>query len=424
MSYPAYDTYKDSGVEWLGDVPSGWDVIKFNNIYNSRMGATILNSDLDEEGSIPVMSATESSKVFGYVNEAAVILKAGDIIIPARGNSIGHVKLVVNPCTSTQTTILCSNLGKSLPSYIKYYLEGLREVLFYFDQTAIPQITVELVSSNPILLPPEKTQLAIAAFLDEKTAGIDALITKKENLLERLAEKRAALITQTVTKGFDPTVPMKPSSIDWLGDVPEAWRITPLRYLGRLQNGISFSSEKYGYGSPFVSYGDVYKNFELPKNVKGQLKTSKKEQSAYSVIQGDVFFTRTSETIEEIAISSVCMSSIIDATFAGFLIRFRPHKDKLHPNFSKFYFRNQDTRKYFVKEMNLVTRASLNQDLLGGLSVLLPPYSEQQEIGEFLNVQCSKIDKVIKATNESIDKYKEYRTALITNAVTGKIKVV
>ena len=216
---------------------------------------------------------------------------------------------------------------------------------------------------------------------------------------------------------------MRDSGVEWLGEVPEHWDVDRLRYLGEFQNGINIGAESFGSGFPFVSYGDVYRNETLPKEGSGLVESSEKDRTLYSVEFGDVLFTRTSETIEEIGFASTCLATIEDASFAGFLIRFRPKKDAIDPHFSKYYFRSNLLRVFFVKEMNLVTRASLSQDLLKKLPVSLPPLREQKEISAFLD-SCSAIfEKLIKNAESAIDLIKERRTALISAAVTGKIDV-
>lgn len=190
---------KDSGIAWLGQVPKSWEVRKFANFYSARMGQTILGSDVEESGKIPVLSATEQENIFGYIEKADVILQPNDLVIPARGNSIGHVKLVKFPCTSTQTTILCRQIKHMNPTFVKYYLLGLRKILFYFDRTAIPQLTVNQVKTNPLLVPPIAEQKAIADFLDDKTARIDNIKDKIITANETLKEYRTALITSAVT---------------------------------------------------------------------------------------------------------------------------------------------------------------------------------------------------------------------------------
>jgi len=216
---------------------------------------------------------------------------------------------------------------------------------------------------------------------------------------------------------------MKDSGIDWIGEIPEHWEVKPLRHLGTTQNGLSKGGEFFGHGTPFVSYSDVYKNEEIPCSVNGLVKIEGEEMKQYSVLEGDVFFTRTSETVDEIGLSSVATFTYSTASFAGFLIRFRPTKDTLFPLFSKYYFRSQTHRSYFVGNMNLVIRASLSQELLRGLPVLLPPLSEQKEIATYLDEQTTKIDKAIVQKQEQILKLKEYKQSLINEVVTGKIKI-
>lgn len=202
---------KDSGVEWLGEVPEHWEIYKYNHIFKSGMGETILASDLPEDGGIPVLSATEDYKFFGYVNHARIILDPGDIVIPARGNSIGHVKLIHEPCTTTQTTIYSKNLKQNEvdSSYVIYVLTAGRNELFKYDRTAIPQITVDQVASNRIPIPALSEQLAIASFLDSETSRIDTLISESRTFIDLLKEYRSSLITAAVTgkidvRGFTP----------------------------------------------------------------------------------------------------------------------------------------------------------------------------------------------------------------------------
>ena len=210
----------------------------------------------------------------------------------------------------------------------------------------------------------------------------------------------------------------KASGIEWLGEIPGEWKVKKLRHLGRCQNGINIGAEFFGVGYPFVSYGDVYNNEELPYKVDGLVQSSVLDRDRYSVKAGDVFFTRTSETIEEIGISSTCLNSIDDAVFAGFLIRFRPLGNKLSAEFSKYYFQNYLLRAFFVKEMNIVTRASLSQDLLKQMPVLLPPFDQQIQIAAFLNYETARIDALIKKKQRQIELLQEKRSALISHAVT------
>ena len=208
-----------------------------------------------------------------------------------------------------------------------------------------------------------------------------------------------------------------------MGATPSHWKIKKLRYLGNLQNGISKDASYFGSGFPFVSYGDVYNNVSLPQDVDGLVESSSTDRRIFSVKRGDVFFTRTSETIEEIGFSSTCLKDIQDATFAGFLIRFRPTDDSLIPEFSKYYFRNRRLRKYFVKEMMIVTRASLGQNLLKNLPVLIPPKEEQQAIARYLDEKLDGINECIATEERYLSLLHSYRQSVVYEYVTGKKRV-
>ena len=284
-------------------------------------------------------------------------------------------------------------------------------------------IKVSNLMNGKVVKPPISEQIVISNYLDKKVSQIDTIISKQKTLIEKYKVYKQSLITETVTKGLNKDVPMKDSGIEYLGYIPHNWTVKRLRFMGTVQNGISKSSEQFGFGYPFVSYGDVYKNEVIPKTVEGLINSSTQDRENYSVKEGDVFFTRTSETIEEVGIASTCLSSIECATFAGFIIRFRPITNELNKNFSKYYFRSEIHRKFFVKEMNLVTRASLSQELLKRLPILIPSVEEQQQIADFLDKKCNAIDSIISKKEQLIEKLESYKKSLIYECVTGKREV-
>lgn len=313
--------------------------------------------------------------------------------------------------------------------YVKYLLKnyGFAEEFYRWGTGIVADLwstKYERMKKIMLPIPNEDEQQKIADFIDEKVGEIDSVIVKTKETIEDYKKYKQAIITDAVTKGLNPDVEMKESKSNYLGMIPAHWIEKRLRFLGICQNGISKSSEYFGEGYPFVSYGDVYKNYTLPEMGSGLIKSSEEDRNIYSVQYGDVFFTRTSETIEEVGFASTCLKSIDNATFAGFLIRFRPNnQEELRPEFSKYYFRSDAHRKFFVKEMNLVTRASLSQELLKKLPVLLPPIEEQKEIVEYLDEKCSEIDKLIVKKEELLADLEDYKKSLIYEYVTGKKEV-
>src|SRR5690554_1162453 len=282
-----YDSYKDSGIEWIGEIPNHWNISRYRYFYFSNMGVTLLKEDVKEDGIYPVYSATETDVLFGYVDEASVILNEGDIVIPARGNSIGHIKVVTSPSTSTQTTIYSKKISQNIETnFVKYFLQGLREHLFQFDRTAIPQITVNQVKNNPLVIPPPQEQTAIAAYLDRKTAEIDELIADKKRLLELYEEEKTAIINQAVTKGINPDAPMKDSGIEWLAEIPEHWEVKRLKTIARVQTGRTPKIQNSQID--FFDSGEI--NWFTPADFDGnnELSDSKRKLISVAIETGEV----------------------------------------------------------------------------------------------------------------------------------------
>jgi type I restriction enzyme S subunit len=432
---PKYEVYKDSGVEWLGEIPESWDIKRIKYLFSEI-------NERSNDGEEKLLSVSQYTGITIKSDK----LNEGDLLTTA--NTLkGYKKVYVDDLVSNIMLAWNGSLGFSpfngitSPAYSVYRLKSknssryfhylLRTELYKSEykrnSTGVIESRLRLYTEDFFslwsILPSCSEQTAIANFLDKKTTQIDKAIAIKEKQIELLKERKQILIQNAVTRGLDKNVPMKDSGVEWIGEIPEHWEIKRLRFLGATQNGISAGADYFGSGYPFVSYGDVYKNRELPKQVMGLAESPEGDRQQYSVHVGDVFFTRTSETVEEIGFSSVCLETIENATFSGFLIRFRPHGKIVSKGFSKYYFNAKMLRNYFVKEMNLVIRASLSQELLKDLTVVLPPIEEQQQIFEFLERKGAAIETAIKLQINQIKKLKEYKLTLINSVVTGKIKV-
>ena len=353
----------------------------------------------------------------------------GDIVIRCMDLQNDKTSLrtgLVNDRGIITSAYLCLSVKKGFEYRYIYYLLHLLDIskaIYKLGSGLRQNLSFDDFKRLPVLKPSYEEQLLIADYLDQKSAQIDQAIQIKERQIERLKERKQMLIQQTVTHGLNPHALMRDSGIEWIGKIPAHWDIKKLRYLGTTQNGISAGAEFFGHGYPFVSYGDVYNNEQLPESVSGLANASTSDRYQYSIECGDVLFTRTSETIEEIGFASTCFKSIANSTFAGFLIRFRPKINALFEGFSKYYFNAPMLRDYFVKEMSIVTRASLSQQLLKNMPVLLPPSAEQKEIYAFLESESAKFSNSINIQIQHIKNLKEYKATLINSAVTGKIKV-
>ena len=418
--YKPYPSYKDSWLEWLGDVPEHWDTSRLKFLCDITTGGKDTENKVDD-GQYPFYVRSQTvERINSYSYNGEAILTAGD------GVGVGKVfHYTTGKFDFHQRVYMFYHFkrvaGRFLFEYIKnnFYKVALAGVA----KSTVDSLRLPLIQNFMITVPPLQEQQAIVNYLDSATAKIDTLIEKQTKLIALLKEKRQAVISTAVTRGLDNTVAMKDSGVEWLGEIPEHWTRTPLRYIGRLQNGISKGGDYFGSGYPFVNYGDIYKNATLPQQVSGLAKSTKEDQHIYSVKTGDVFFTRTSETIDDIGMASTCIKTIKKGTFSGFTIRFRQLSQTLNEHFSKYYFRTGHAQAFFEEQLNLVTRASLGQDILKQLPVLLPPLDEQQVIANYLDDKTSKIDILITKATKAIELLKEKRTALINSAVTGKIDV-
>jgi type I restriction enzyme S subunit len=160
------------------------------------------------------------------------------------------------------------------------------------------------IANSELVFPPLNEQADIAQFLDEKTTKIEQAIALKEQQIALLKERKQIVIHKAVTRGLDETVAFKDSGVTWIGDIPKHWEVKPLRHIGKTQNGLSKGGEYFGSGYPFLSYGDVYNNRTIPIKLSGLVNTSSEERKQFSIKEGDIFFTRTSETVDDIGFSS------------------------------------------------------------------------------------------------------------------------
>lgn len=399
--YRPYPEYKDSGVVWLGEMPSTWVLAKTARYFKIAMGQTILKEQLEDDGEWPVYSATEGDHYFGRVNNPQVRLGCGDLVIPARGNSIGFVKLVKEQVTTTQTTIYCKHLTQKIyPEYAYYFMVGQKKNLFWFTQTAIPQITVEEIGSNPILLPSFEEQRTIAAFLDYETARIDRLVAQQQRLIELLKEKRQAVISHAVTKGLNPNAPMKDSGIEWLGQVPEHWKVGSLRWYLRVSSGEYLSNQ----------------HFDLEPS----------ESAIYPVIGGNGVMGYTSHKNQATPlvvgrVGALCgnvhlINGECWVTDNALLIGL---SSKIAVNFAAHYLKSLNLNKL----ANQNTQPLITGTMIKDQNIAIPPLHEQSEIVEFVTQEEQKLNLLVAKVEQAIVLMQERRTALISAAVTGKINL-
>ena len=422
-----YDTYKYSGVEWLGEIPSHWEVKRFKHIFKEKkithdvklncgsisFGKVVFKDD----EKVPV----STKKSYQVLNKGEFLINPLNLNYDLKSLRIG---LSDKDVVVSSGYIIVQNVAELSKVYYKWLLHIFDIAFMKTLGSGVRQtLSFAHVANSELVFPPLSEQTKIAQFLDDKTSKIDVAVTIKEQQINLLKERKQILIHKAVTQGLNSNVTLKDSGVEWIGKIPKHWEVVPLRHIGKTQNGLSKGGEYFGSGFPFLTYGDVYKNRTVPNTLSGLAEASIADRQQFSIKEGDIFFTRTSETVEDIAFTSTCLNNLENGTFAGFLIRFRPEKNILYKGFSRYYFSSSTHRSFFVGQMNLVIRASLSQDHLKRMPVLIPPLSEQKRISTYIETGSQKIEIAISLKQQEIEKLKEYKSSLINSVVTGKVRV-
>jgi len=429
---------------WLGKIPSEWEPLRlrFALVTNPSNREIKLESDalvsfvpmdaVGEYGGIRLDTDKELSEIgsgYTYFSENDVVVAK---ITPCFENGKGAIaKGLTNKVAFGTTELHVLRPKENLFSNFLFYLTisyifrnlGESEMFGAGGQKRVPD---RFIKDFRVALPSWGEQQTIARFLDYKTAQIDALIAKKELLLKKLAQKRTALISHAVTKGLDPSVPMKDSGVPWLGEIPVHWQVKRLRFLlrGRFTNGLFKKAEFWGDGNRIINITDLYIHNDLVDEEKlDRLECNEDELQAYSANHGDFFVVRSSLKLEGIGKSAVLLYPSESTVFECHIVRGRPNLNDVHPRFLNLFMNSSYSRQHLMTRSNIVTMATIDQEKIKNLFVPLPEYDEQQQIAEFIDMQAARIDLMVATAGLAIAKFKEYRTSLITHAVTGKIDV-
>lgn len=428
-----YDRYKDSGIPWLGEVPEHWEIKHSNQIFKIHNGATPKTSepdywgdeiawftpkDLGDNKNKEIAASLKMITKEGYENCGVSLAPAKSIALSKRA-PIGHLAITLLPAVVNQGCFLLEVLSPNDVNYLYYWLYANKSTLNSFGQgSTFMELPREKFAMLKISIPSEKEQTAIAHYLDTKLGEIDALIDKQQTLLEKLAEQRTAVITHAVTKGLNPAAPMKNSGVEWLGDVPahwETWKIThAIDLIGSGTTPKSDNAEYYDGDFLWVTTSELRENFI--SDTKQKVSDSAiKEYSALKIYPtNSVAIAMYGATIGRLGILER------EATFNQACCVFGNSKILYH----KFLFYwLWHRRPILISLSNGGGQPNLSQDDLKKLKIPIPSYEEQITITDYLNKETAKIDRLCDTVNQTIGRLKEYRTALITQAVTGKIKV-
>ena len=440
MSFPRYPAYKKSGVEWVGEIPVGWEYCRLRfvaqfNPSKTEISYIPLNEEVSflpmeaigDDGTINLGQKRKISDVqngYTYFRDMDVIFAK---ITPCFENGKGALAQGLLRGIGFGTTELI--VARSAPSRVipEYLLRFFQSDIFrkpaeasMYGAGGQKRVSESFVRDFSIPLPPLPEQQAIASFLDRECGKIDALIAEQERLIALLAEKRQAVISHAVTKGLNPNAPMKDSGIPWIGMVPEGWKVVKLKHIGRFFGGAGFPHEFQGN-----------ENLEL-----GFYKVGDLSRSTDGVFMSLAQHTVTYETAEQLKANVIPRNSILYAKIGAALLlnrrRISPDKCCIDNNMTAFIPNIPVHVKWsfwwlsfidFSRFVKPGTVPSLSEGDQKEIAALLPPDRELDSIIEYIEANVNRIDLLEKEISRGIFISKERRAALISAAVTGKIDV-
>lgn len=432
-SYPAY---KDSGVEWLGMVPEGWEVVPLKRRFSVRLGKMLQpSSKAAEDFEAPYLRAANIQwagvdlndlKTMWFTRgEAVTLTLQKDDLLVSEGGDVGRSAILdadLNEIYFQNSVNRVRAQARDCTRFLYYWMSVIK-ALGYVDvlcnKSTIAHFTAEKVEAVPVPLPPLPEQQAIAAFLDRETAKIDGLIEEQRRLIALLAEKRQATISHAVTRGMNPSAGLKPSGVDWLGDIPEGWEVVQLRR--------AISSSDYGISDSLEPDGKIavlrMGNISDGRLRLDDLKYTNSVPDNLLLQSGDLLFNRTNSLDLIGKVGLYLGRDQTPVSFASYLVRLRLGVGHLPRLFA--YLLNTAAILGEARSRALVAigQCNLNPSRYSEIRIALPPPSEQANIVTYLDEQTAQLDSLTETATSAISLLQERRAALISAAVTGKIDV-
>jgi len=436
-----YKEYKDSGIAWIGEIPSEWEVKRLKNCFEFHKGGAwgeeatgnsndyicVRVADFDYK-SLCVNSEDYTIRNFTDAQVKKLQLVKGDLLIEKSGGGenspVGRVVIFDKDFNALYANFIeairvakngCSNFYNYL--FASLYSIGINRK-FYSQTTGIQNLNVTDYLNEAYPIPPLQTQQSIADYLDRKTAGINALIADKQKLIDLLREKRQATISEAVTKGLNKNAKMKDSGIEWIGQIPEEWKVITISKVSKIVRGASprpAGDPLYFNGNdvPWITVAEVTKGDGLYLyETKSFLTFAGKEKSRF-IEEGTLLLSNSGATlgVPKISMISGCIN---DGSVAFTNL-------SVNQLFLFYVFKSLTTE--LRKQMQGYGQPNLNTTIIKNIIIPHPVLEEQQAIADYIYNKTAQIDSIISDITEQIEKLKEYRQSSISEVVTGKVAV-
>ena len=425
---------KDSGIEWIGDIPENWEVMhhkrvmkKIKNICEKYRGEDILSLTMrgvlkrDLENPKGKMPATFDG--YQRVEEGNLLMCLFDIDVTPRCVGLIENNGLTSPAYS-QFKLINNNNEK----YYDYLLRMIDndKCFLHLSKNLRSSLTETDFGMIKTIVPPIEEQKRIAEYLDKKVNEIDETIQKSKISIDEYKQYKKSLISEIVTKGLSKNIEMKNSDIEWIGKVPKHWNLIKMKYIGELDSAGVDKKIRDGerlYKS--IHYTDVYKG--SLKQIGGNedylvISATDDKYSKCMLNKGDVLFTNSSETPDDMGHSTVIRENLEDTLFGYHLMRFRP-KIEMCLEYQKYLFGADYMRTWFEYCANGITRYGITSSVFENAIIILPPIEEQKLNAMFLDEKCLEIENLINKKEQLIIELENYKKSLIYECVTGKKEI-
>ena len=436
MSFPRYPSYKDSGVEWLGHVPAHWGVCALNYRYEVELGKMLDEKRITGNHLAPYLRNTDvqwnrinvedlPQMDFANGDLERYSLERGDLLV-CEGGEVGRAAIWEAPLTECYYQkalhrIRARDASRDSAKFLSSIFAAVASLGVFSasgGKSTIAHLPAETLRRYRFPFPPPDEQVAIAEFLDRETGKIDELVAEQRRLMELLKEKCQAVISHAVTRGLNPAAPLKPSGIEWLGDVPAHWEVVRIKRVASIRYGIGEPPKYHTDGTPLIRATNVHAGNLFAEGMVFVDPTEIPEQRIVWLAAGDIIVVRSGAYTGDSAIIPDGFGPCI----AGFDMVLKCHSAR--PEFVQFALLSK-----YLKEGQLdlekmrAAQPHLNAEELGSCILALPDAEEQDQITKFLKSKSAEFDTLTAEAQRAIDLLQERRTALISAAVTGQIDV-
>lgn len=411
---------KDSGVEWIGEIPEEWMITSLQRLFFIQAGGDAkkeyYNSKRDKKYCYPVYTnSKDEHSVYAYTSNP--IFPANCITVSGRG-AIGKAFYRKTPFDAIIRLLVLKPKTKSISEFYTYFIDTV--LVFNTGSSAVGQLSTIQIAPYKVAVPPIEEQQSIVNVLNKKTERISLIIKQTQQSIKELKKYKQSLITEAVTKGLDPNVEMKDSGIEWIGNIPEDWKLTKLKFLlkSNLLYGANESGIPYSPSLPrYIRITDIIENNKLTSDNK--LSLSKEKAENYLLKEGDLLFARSGASVGK---TFLVESQNTNNAFAGYLIK----ASFKNNNISKFVYYYTLSSAFEAWKDSITIQSTIQNigaDKYNNLPLPIPSKYLQQEIVFYLDEQTSRIDKLITDKTKVIEELESYKKSLIYEYVTGKKEV-